>query len=150
MKIKFAEEGNRSPEYLESDWDQQISARLRVPFQKVTHRVFCACFFSLVLCNFTNKLFYGWCSSVSTACKLSMKFEPVKEKLNLISTLIQPITKHVQILNFMGSLHAVLSPSPSPSSLLPSPLPRMHIFPLRHTSDSLRIFPSPRPLIEVF
>ena len=41
-----------------------------------------------------------------------MKFEPIKEKIKLATTLIQPITIDlmlVQILNFMGNLHAVLS-----------------------------------------
>ena len=46
---------------------------------------------------------------VSTACKLPMKFEPIKEKIKLAPTLIQSITKLVQILNFVGSLHTVLS-----------------------------------------
>ena len=44
---------------------------------------------------------------VSTACKLSMKFEPMKGKIKLTLTLIQPIIKFIQIPNFMGSLHAV-------------------------------------------
>ena len=44
---------------------------------------------------------------VSTACKIAMKFEPKKGKIKFT-----PITKLVQISNFMGSLHAVLSKQP--------------------------------------
>ena len=46
---------------------------------------------------------------VSTACKLPMKFQPMKGKIKLTPTLIQQITKLVQILNFMGNFLAVLS-----------------------------------------
>ena len=53
---------------------------------------------------------------VSTVCKLPMKFEPMKGKIILAPTLIQPITKLVQILNFMGNLHAVLSLQNQPRS----------------------------------
>ena len=56
------------------------------------------------------------------ACKLPMKFEPIKEKIKLTPTLIQPITELVQTLNFMVSLHAVLSENRADVSSISSSL----------------------------
>ena len=58
---------------------------------------------------FVNRYSKSYVNMVSTACKLPVKFEPMKGKIKLTPPLIQPITNFVQILNFMEGLHGILS-----------------------------------------
>ena len=67
--------------------------------------------------KFSIHLIYkiGWHSNIVTGawatCGTLVRhvIEPMKGKIKLTPTLIQPIANLVQILNFVGSLHAVLS-----------------------------------------